>query len=305
MDLCKSACAVAAINLRSWLKDTRIKFLFLCIGCYVIGCLWPLVSYGLQEDCTMTPWLLPVLFKSDLISVNLTKTILHIGMVLMLCNAPFLFPTTPYIVLRSRRKAWWMGECIYIIGAALIYVLFIAIVSFLTAVPVISFAPDWGDAIRNPIIGDMERFPEEIRQTYELYNIPGIFVHYLEPFKTQIYCFLASWASFSVLGLLMYLVSLIQKKSTIGIVMAGFLIFADPVIYSINGMRPEKSWIDLLSPVCWTDAGLLKDVSRKNFMSLPLAAALYIILIVLLITGIALISKNISIEIAGDQVRGE
>jgi len=304
MELYKRASVVAAINLRSWLKDIRVRFLFVCIGCYVIVKLFPFASYGFQAGKKLTPWLLPMLFKSDTISINLAKSVLHIGMVLLLCNAPFLYPTTPYIVLRSRRNAWWIGECLYIIEAALIYVLFLSAVCFLVALPVITFAPDWGDALRDLVIGTKEMTADEIRWGYGIFNIPGKFTYYLAPLRTQIYTFLASWASFSILGLLMYLVSLIQKRATIGIVFAGVLIFADPLIYSANYMNRDKIWIDLLSPVCWTDAGLLKDVSARNFLSVPLVVGMYLLLIAVLCAGICIISRRIPIEIADHEQQG-
>jgi len=299
MDLYKRASAVAMLNLCSWLKDNRVRFLFLCIGCYVTVKLWPLTSYCMQAEKTMTPWLLPILFKSDSVSINLMKTILHIGMLLLFCNAPFLFPATPYIVLRSNRSGWWIGECLYIIEAALIYTVFLAVIALGIAMPVISFEPDWGTGLRELMIGNMEQSAEEIRTTYKLYITPGKMGYYLDPLKTQIYTFLTSWASFSVLGLLMYLISLLQRRATIGMIVGGILIFLDPVIYSVNVMRKEKLWIDLLSPVCWTDAGLLKDIHINNFLTIAIVAGMYVLLIVLLCIGIAMVSRRVIIEATG------
>jgi len=207
--------------------------------------------------------------------------------------------------MRSRRSAWWMGECLYIIEAALLYVLFLTVVSFLTAVPVISFEPDWGDALRDLVIGTREQSAEDIRWGYGIYNTPGRFAYYLDPLKTQIYTFLTSWASFSVLGLLMYLISLIHKRASLGMASAGILIFLDPVIYSINSMKTKKSWIDLLSPVCWTDAGLLKAVNKENFLDTAMVAGMYIFFLIVLLVAISVVSKNVMIEIVGDQLRGE
>jgi len=305
MELYKRASAVASINFRCWMKDARVRFLFLCIGCYVLMKLWPLTSYGLQEGRKMTPCLLPLLFKSDGISINHAKSVLHIGMILLLCNAPFLYPTTPYMVLRSRRGAWWLGECLYIIEAALIYVLFLMLISSLAALPVATWKPEWGSALRDQSIGTQTQSAVEISVTYGVYMSMGKIGYYLHPFKTQLYTFITCWASFSVLGLLMYLISLLQKRAAMGMAVAGFLVFLDPIIYSVNVMKTDKSWIDLLSPVCWTDAGLLKDISSHNFLSIPVVAGMYLLWLVLLLVGIRAVSHRITIEIAGDQLQGE
>lgn len=298
MDFCKRTAAVAAINLRYWLKDIRVRFLFLCIAVLTVHYMKPFTAYGMASGETCTPWLLPYLFCSGGISMNLKKTVFHIGLLLLLCNAPFLYQTAPYMILRSRRNAWWAGECLYIITAALIYIAFITVVSFLTVLPVVSFGEDWGDVVRSFTMGNGEMTGIKLGLMYNLYNVPTGVFRYLKPLESHIYTFFAAWGSFSILGLLMYVMSLIGKHAIWGMAASAVFVFLDPILTK-NSWR-FGYWVEALSPVCWTDPGLLKDLNVQRFLTVPFVAVMILVLIALLCVVIWQVSRRITIEVVGE-----
>ena len=73
---------------------------------------------------------------------------------------------TPYFIVRSKRKAWWTGECMYIWMASFVYLVFIMIFPLLVLLPVVSFDQLWGsllvDFINNGNKIDLISLPENL-----------------------------------------------------------------------------------------------------------------------------------------------
>lgn len=289
--------AVAGINLKRWFKDRRVGFVFLAMGLYLCYYLVPFTSYGLASHQKCTVWVFPLLFANGTVSLNLAKTVLHVGMLLLLCDAPFLTPLSPYMILRSRRKSWWYGECLYIVIAAGIYTLFLFLVSALIILPVGTFGNDWGGVLRDLVYGTDEAIPLEIAMAYGInMNISSDLYRFIYPQGAQLYTMVAVWCSFSFVGLLMYLVSLSTKKLVWGMCVSGFFIFLDPIIGRlINQFFPQ--WLEFFSPVVWTSVNILKSTRAIYPISIPMAMTLYAVIIGVLFLLIGIASKKAVIEV--------
>ena len=99
--------------------------LFLCSQHFLIHYyLRPVINYGIDTGTKAPIYIMELLFCSATISVKAPKILFYIGMLCLLCDAPFFYPLKPYIIMRSKRTAWCVGECIYIVGMALLYVCF-------------------------------------------------------------------------------------------------------------------------------------------------------------------------------------
>ena len=114
MGLFKRSMAVTSINFNCWRQDFRVKFILLFTALIVFNTLKPVLQYGLDNGAVSTPLLLPLLFGSTEISVGTPKIYFHIGLILLLCDAPFYYPITPYAIMRSKRSGWCIGTCLYI-----------------------------------------------------------------------------------------------------------------------------------------------------------------------------------------------
>jgi len=296
MGNCRSAAAIAVINFRHWLKDIRVRFLFLFIAYMLFDFLRPFAEYGLASETKCTPWLFPYLFHSSNVSIGLMKTLLHAGMLLLLCDAPFFYPATPYMVLRSKRSGWWIGESLYIILAAFTYTLFIQVMCIVMVFPVMTIGEEWGDVLIHMMYGSEQQTAVEITLLYEHYSLPSFAVRYLYPGGAALYSFLTVWGTCTFLGLLMYLVSLIKRNVVWGIMFAGIFVFLDPLIIRIG---LEQSWQAILSPVTWTDIEKLHIgmLNRKMFMTIPIAAGMLIGMITVLLIAIWRVSRNAVIEL--------
>ena len=100
MGLFKRSMAVTSINFNCWRQDFRVKFILLFTALIVFNTLKPVLQYGLDNGAVSTPLLLPLLFGSTEISIGTPKMYFHIGLILLLCDAPFYYPITPYAIMR-------------------------------------------------------------------------------------------------------------------------------------------------------------------------------------------------------------
>ena len=113
MGLFKRSMAVTSINFNCWRRDFRVKFILLFTALIVFNTLKPVLQYGLDNGVVSTPLLLPLLFGSTEISIGTPKMYFHIGLILLLCDAPFYYPITPYAIMRSKRSGWCIGTCLH------------------------------------------------------------------------------------------------------------------------------------------------------------------------------------------------
>ncbi len=143
MGLFKRSMAVTSINFNCWRQDFRVKFILLFTALIVFNTLKPVLQYGLDNGAVSTPLLLPLLFGSTEISIGTPKICFHVGLILLLCDAPFYYPITPYAIMRSKRSGWCIGTCLYIAVVSLVYIAFITICAALVAVPILSLRDSW------------------------------------------------------------------------------------------------------------------------------------------------------------------
>jgi len=297
MGLFRSSVLVTAINFRRWGKDIRVYIVFLFIAVLIYCFLSPFTLYGIKSEQNCTVWMLPLLFQGGTISINQPKTLLHVGMLLLLCDAPFLSQITPYVVLRSQRNGWWIGECCYIIGTALIYTLFITGLSIIILLPVGIWGNDWGEMMKELAFGNQTSAGNQIAAAHGFQiKLQGNSIRFLYPQGSELYTFFAVWCSFSFLGLLMYLISLIKRSVLPGMCTAGLFIFLDPLLTWLG--TGSRSWLAIFSPVCWTSVDQLRAPLQYRFMSIQNAIGLYMILIIILGCAIWRQSKRVVIEAA-------
>ncbi len=301
MVTCKSIWAVTRINFQRWKSDRRIWIIFIFIGALMVQELKGFTLYGLESGEKCTAYLLPLLFAEPNISIGSMKIMLYLGCLFMLCDAPFMYSMTPYIVLRSRREKWWIGECFYIFLTTLMYALFILLVSTIVILPVATFGDSWGGVARNITYGTNEFASEQLAEMYHIYlDFPLNTLSYLLPAGTQMYTFLSVWASFFVLGLVQYLVNLVSKSNFLGFICAAVFVFLDPVLKFLSSANAFR-WVMGLSPVCWVSSDNLKMVNQYNFLTIPYIVLMFAVLIVLLLFGIWRVSHRVIINTRRDE----
>ena len=300
MDICKKIWFVNRINFGRWKNDRRIWIIFFFVAILLIQELRGFTQYGLDTGEKCTAYLLALLFSTPSVSIGSMKMLLYFGCLLMLCDAPFMYQNTLYVVLRSRRNCWWMGECLYILLSTFLYICFITLISTIVILPVATFGESWGEVARNLTYGLVGMNPSEVVAKYKIYlDFPVDSLGYLLPLGVQFYTFFTVWISFLVLGLIQYLVSLVSRSNFLGFVSAGVFVCLDPIL-GLNTLPSSLRWVQIFSPVCWTCTDNLKMVNQHNFLTIPVVVVMFVVFIVLLLLGIWWFSQRVMITTRKD-----
>jgi len=139
----KNVVNIALYSMRQLVNDLRIFLLFVLMGIFVyndfkvIGTLTGLT--GIKTNPLIFPF-----YSSDPVK----KLILLAGILFLFSDAPFINKNQPYVIIRSKRRPWVLGQILYIIMAAAVYFLFLMTVSILALLPDVTFATNgWGKIV--------------------------------------------------------------------------------------------------------------------------------------------------------------
>ncbi len=114
---------VAGYNFRQWHKNTRVILTF-CLS-FVLCFLLSDKAVRFAEDYGTSMQILePFVWTfGDGNSILLSSLLL----LLLFADMPFINPGTPFFLMRTDRKVWIMGQAVYIMAAAFLYLIFILI----------------------------------------------------------------------------------------------------------------------------------------------------------------------------------
>ena len=222
---------VCESNFIQWRKNYRIWMIAAIETILIFRYLHGLSEYGQATGKTITPFVLPIVFAEAENSNGLLKVLIYLGCVMLFCNAPFLNNQKPYMILRCKRKGWYLGENMYVWLAAFLYMLFISLISLIAVLPTVSTNRLWGEIAGDFVVNQRSLIPV---YTWGLVMPVRVIQNYY-PLAAFIYTFIAGWLSIVFIGKLMYLLNLKIGKKTIGISAAVFFIMLDPVtVYFTN-----------------------------------------------------------------------
>lgn len=284
--LLRKSILIVAGYLMQWKKDSRITLTAILIFVLMLRYFSGITLYGLKYSTEVTPWLLPVMFTDATISNGLLKVLLYLGVICLFCDAPFITERTRYQLIRSGRNAWWIGNCLYILIASLIYMMFLAVTVMIVVFPTITFSDFWGSTLRE--------FVEYGERTWAYIGnlvLPDEIVKTVYPATAEILTFFAGWLSFVLLGLLICFLNLITGSRAMGIVAAVFLVMLDPVIRYL-GYGMSYQWLYLWSPISWSSIESWTILGYGHPIDMHYAYGMYLAGIIVLTAGIAVSSRK-------------
>lgn len=264
---------VCESNFIQWRKNYRIWMIAAIETILIFRYLHGLSEYGQETGKTITPFVLPIVFAEAENSNGLLKVLIYLGCVMLFCNAPFLNNQKPYMILRCKRKGWYLGENMYLWLAAFLYMLFISLISLIAVLPTVSTNRLWGEIAGDFVVNQRSLIPV---YTWGLVMPVRVIQNYY-PLAAFLYTFITGWLSIVFIGKLMYLLNLKIGKKTIGISAAVFFIMLDPVaVYFTNFKQYGLLYV---SPINWSSLENINTVSGYPHLSGEYMFVMYIILI--------------------------
>ena len=125
-----------------WKGNPKIWVVGLFLIFYVYNLTAPIVKFCKEVNYAVSPWLFPYFFSN-----STTLLLFMLAFVLYLCDAPFLDQQQVFVLLRTGRQKWTVGQLLYIAAASFAFFLAIFFLSLIFTWPHLQFMNDWGKII--------------------------------------------------------------------------------------------------------------------------------------------------------------
>lgn len=136
------ACRLAARNFCKWAGNPRFAFVLGFLAVTVVSSVLPIRAFLRDTGVPMAPWLFPF-WCTDLYK----QATMLLCAAFLLCDAPFLDESAPYVIVRAGRGVWAAGQLLYILLAAAVFVLYLAALTVLPFLDRLEWTQSWGKAI--------------------------------------------------------------------------------------------------------------------------------------------------------------
>lgn len=208
--------SISKNNIRRWFTNPRIYILNALLIILIWNYISPILNFSKQMGYRVTPWIFP--FIADF---QYTQMFMMFGIVLLFCDAPFMNDGQPYVLIRSGRIHWVIGQILYIMLGTAIYFLFLAFISILVVGPNIFFSSSWGK-----ILGTLA-------QTNAGQNVQIPISYRMQLLYTPIQAFglslLLNWCAGTILGLTIFVINMYFNRA-IGSIIASSIVLMDIAI---------------------------------------------------------------------------
>lgn len=212
---------IAGNNIRRWATNPRIYILVALLFILLWEYVHPIVSFSNAVEYRVSPWIFPFLSNH-----GYTQRIMMFGIIFLLCDAPFAHEGQPYLMIRSGRIHWVLGQLLYIMLSAAIYFFFINILIWLILFPNLVLTDDWGKVLRTlaqTTAGQEFHIGLPVSHNIQLTYTP------IQAFWTS---FLLEWLVGIILGLIIFIVNLHFNRRALGAAVGAAIVLLDIVIYN-------------------------------------------------------------------------
>lgn len=238
-------------NIRKWSSNNRIKMSFilavLCVYIYTSG----IGTLGDYMGAKSSPWLFPFLF-----SYRYMKIVFMAPVIFMFCDAPFVDANQVYIMLRTNRKKWCIGQMMYIWAASFLYGAVLLLSSVLVNISHIEWNTKWGEVLG---AAGTTNALSKLNLQYSTVRVSSRIIKYYTPLQAMFFSFLVMWLSFVFIGMIIYVLNVLTKTKMAGSITASFLVLLTAVVDGFVGY----TWI---SPISWNS---LNNIDVGGFTEYP------------------------------------
>lgn len=133
----------AQINFHKWPISLRMYTLAgMVIAFSIWGFAW-ISDYANAVGVAVTPWVFPFILTMPIMFVIYGTLTMF-----LFSDAPFMDSHTSFLIIRTSRFNWVVGQLLYIFLTGFIYSIFFVFISILVLIPNIQFSWDWGNVLK-------------------------------------------------------------------------------------------------------------------------------------------------------------
>ncbi|MBQ9082338.1 MAG: hypothetical protein IJY28_02430 [Clostridia bacterium] len=196
----RAALFCAGTNFRKWHKNPTILLLAALWATYLLHVVIDVPLLCIENGYYVTPWVLPFVF-----SWSPATLVYGCALTILFAQAPFCDVSSPFVMVRTGKRAWFWGQILYILGAAFIFVLFTCGCVYLYFAPCMAWDPDWGGVLRG-LSEDGSLMKGSV------FSVSALILRTYTPLQATIYAFLLLWLSATLIGMLMLFCNVVIRN---------------------------------------------------------------------------------------------
>lgn len=186
-------CRICIQNIRKWGSNSRIKMSLFLSVLFVYIYTEGLGTLSDYVGVKVNPWIFPFLF-----TYRYMKIVYLLLLIAIFCDAPFVDKNQVYVMLRTKRTTWCIGQIMYIIVSSFIFTLWLLIISILINIRYMQWGTGWGNVLGAAGTTSAMNLLE-IKNSTVL--VSGIVIKYYKPQQAVFFSFLLMWLSFILVDL--------------------------------------------------------------------------------------------------------
>lgn len=264
-------------NLRKWLGNSRIYIAFVIVFLFTL-----IYTKGLWLVADNVGEKLSIYIFPFLTTYRYMKIIYLFPLLLLFCDAPFVDANQQFVMIRSSRLSWGIGQMLYIICGSFFYALFMLLSSIVVNIGHIQMGTSWGKSL---ILAGTTNICSILGIQYDTVQISSIIVKYYTPTQAMLWSFLFLWMICIILGLIIYDFNILFQSNIVGLFVAGFLILFTAVVDGI------QQWI-WYSPVSWSSLNNIDVAKTTSLPGIYFVLFVYIGAILALLIAGAVLSRS-------------
>ncbi len=239
-------------------------------------------------DSPISIWIYPFLFTYRYI-----KIIFMALLIFIFCDAPFIDTNQPYVMLRTKRSVWSIGQILYIMIGSFLYELFLIISTIIVNIGNLEFTMEWGK-----VLGAMgtTSVASKAGVIYTTVNINRQIITCFTPLQAMFFSMLVTWLSFVFIGLVIYVVNVVTRTKIAGAVTAaGLVIFTAVADVAAFDGNKAVTWF---SPMSWNSLNNIDIGGVTQYPTIDFVLGFYIISIVILSIIAVVVGKKQNVEVS-------
>lgn len=131
------------MNFRKSTVDVKIYVLLALVITFNVSNLSDVYEYSRVVGVGVSPWIFPHLLINPM-----SVPIFGCFALLLFSSAPFVDRHKPFVVIRTGKTSWILGQLLYVFITSLLYTLLIYLITVISFIPFIEFTKDWGKVMR-------------------------------------------------------------------------------------------------------------------------------------------------------------
>lgn len=212
----KNAFFCSLTNYKKWIVDIKIYTLFTLIFVFALWHFSEIYEYARIVDSKVSPWIFPHLFITPIV-----MPIYGCFALLLFSDAPFIDRHMPFVIVRTGRNSWILGQLFYILFTSFLYTLINYIITVIVFLPFIDFTSGWGKVLMTLARDPSSAYKKGIQSTI---LIDGSMVSFFTAIEATLISLGLFFLVTLFIGVVIFSLNLIVGKMC-GIIVAGVLIF--------------------------------------------------------------------------------